>query len=458
MADPTEAEIRLMAGYAVLGLEELRQLAEQDATNLIGVEAQLVAATKGDWSSGILNGWASFRAQVSSALSLNTVRAALDSIMLTYGKFINSPESDPIRIFRKDLYQYFVDNSLTVTERGFTFGTPAAGGSNVGDGVVNRLNIDENGFDLDEQTADVKTITCVADEHSGTQEHQEQFEIRGQERNIDFLSLKGGTGQPGDRPVARLTALSCRDSQSYIQNPSFTNSALNYTAGLATPTAVTDITGWTLDSVTGVQLDRNITYRDSEGETNPASLRFNNVNRSAEQNLNVRRAQVRETGIGGLGQELEPFYVQIAIYRESSADGTLTLTFGNVTAAVDVTTLNDGAWNVHRIAVGQNSFYKAWNKEDPLLKVALASNTTGNILIDDVIVAPFQRFDGGYYAIVGGATPFLRDDVFTATDTVTEVGELQKWFVRGGYGHLPSTSGAPSWGDPPPTPTPTPTP
>ena len=338
MADPTEAEIRLMWGYAVLELEELRQLAESDATNLLGIEAEVVASVQGDFSSSILASQSAWRARVSDALSTGLARALLDPIILTYGKFINSPETDPVRIFRKDLYDYFVTNTLTIPERGFTFGSASAGGSNVGDGTVNRLNIDENGFDLDEQTAETKTLTCVQDEHSGTQEHNEQFDIRGQQRTKDFLTLKGGSGIPGTRPVGTVNALSGRDSRQFLSNPSFTTSNLAFAGGLATPTLVTDITGWTLDAVTNVQLDENITYRNSEGEATPRSLRFN-ANAYAQQNLNVRRAQVDETGINGLGQDLLPMYVQIAYYREDNADGDLTLTFGNVTATVDVSTV-----------------------------------------------------------------------------------------------------------------------
>ncbi|RKY16669.1 MAG: hypothetical protein DRQ55_17545 [Planctomycetota bacterium] len=458
MADPSEAEIRLMAGYAVLGFEELRQFAEANATNFLGIESQLVDAVKGDYSAETLAGWTAFRSQVSNALSPGVVRSVLDPIMLLYGKLINSPEPDPVRIFRKSLYEYFNTNTLTVEERGFTFGAAVAGGANVGNGTIWRLNVDENGYDLDGQTADVKTVNCVSDEHSGTQEHQETFEFRGQERLKDYLSLKGGTGQPGDRPVGQIAALSARDSQRFLSNPTFTSSALTYTAGLATVAAVSDVTGWTLDSITGVKLDRNIYYRNSEGETDPTSVRFINVNRTIQQNLNVRRAQIRETGIGGLGQELEPMYLQVAVYREDNADGTITLTLGSQTATLNIATVADANWHIIKIALGVKNWFKTWNQEDPLVKVAVTGNTTGNILVDDVVLAPFTAFDGGWWAVVGGATPFLRNDEFTHTDTVTETGDLQKWFVRGGYGYLPSTAGAASWGDPPPTPTPTPTP
>ena len=61
MADPTEAEIRLMLGYAVLALEELRELAESDSTNILGIEEEMITATKGDFSAAILSGWSRWR-------------------------------------------------------------------------------------------------------------------------------------------------------------------------------------------------------------------------------------------------------------------------------------------------------------------------------------------------------------------------------------------------------------
>ena len=456
MADPTEAEIRLQIGYAVLGLEELRELAEADATNLIGVESQLVDSLKGDYSPEALGGWSAFRAVVSQALSQTTVRSVLDAHFLNYGKLIASPESDSLSIFR-DLYDYYVTNSLTVEERDFTFGSPSAGGSNVGDGTMYRLNIDENGFDIDVQTADAKTLTCIADEHSGAQEHAETFEITGAERNRDYLSLAGGTGEPGSRPVGQINALTGRDSQAFIQNPSFHDTSLTFTTGVATPASATDVRNWTPDDYTKLRLDRNTYYRDSMGEANPTSLRFVG-SAYVQQNLSVRGGTVSQTGIGGFGQELEPIYIQIAYNRQTgSGDGTLTLTFGSQTASV-VLAAQTG-WNVLQIAVGAKNWMKTWNQEDPLVKVALSGWSTGYVLVDDVIVAPFSNFDGGWYAILGGATPFLRDDSFSFTDSVAETGLVQKWFVRGGYGYLPSAAeGAASWGDPPPTPTPTPTP
>ena len=459
MAIPTEDQIRAQVGYVVLAFEELRQLAEEDGTNLLGIEDELFAALIGDFSPGVVGGWSVFRRRVSDALSRATVRSALDAHWLNYGKLIASPNQDPGLVFR-DLYDYFLANSLTVDERGFSFGSPVGDGGNAGNGTLHRLNVDANGFDIDTQTADAKVVTCVTDEHSGAQEHAEQFRIVGSERRKDYLTMKGGTGEPGSIPIGLLTAKTCRDSTQFIQNPSFTRTPLTFTGGLVAVADVeTSVPGWTLSTITDMKLDRNIVYRDSEGEAaNATSLRFEG-NATVTQALNVRNARFRPTSLGGFGQEIVPVYVQVAVYRESAADGTLTLTFGDVTAVQAIASLPDDSWSVVRIAVGVDNWFANFNKEDPVLSIALASNTTGAVLVDDVVVAPFDLFDGGWYAMVGGATPFLRGDEFTFSDTVTEVGLLQLWFVRGGYGYLPSTGGgSPSWGDPPPTPTPSPTP
>jgi hypothetical protein len=83
MADPTEAEIRLQIGYAVLALEELRQLAEADTTNILGIEGELVKELESDYAVGVLAGFSTYRSRISDALSGGMVRSMLDSLMMT---------------------------------------------------------------------------------------------------------------------------------------------------------------------------------------------------------------------------------------------------------------------------------------------------------------------------------------------------------------------------------------
>ena len=457
MANPTEAEIRAQLGWAVLALEEVRQLAEQDAVNLLSIQDNLITALEGDYSAAVLAGWHVLRARVSDVLSQSTVQAAIDPHLLNYGKLIHSPETNPAAVFL-DLYDYFIENALTVEERGFIWGDPTADAGNAGNGDVHRLNIDANTYDIDTQTADTKTLTCIRDEHSGANEHAEVFRIETQERTPDYLELRGGTGVPQAPLRGEITAVGARDSARYLSNPSFTRTGLTFAAGLATTAAVTDVTGWTLDAIADVQLTTNSYYRDSEGEATPVALRFNG-NAAIQQNLNVARANFSESGIGGLGQEMVPIFVQIAWERNGNADGTLTLTFGDTNVAVNVATGLNGAWNALLIPVDEDCYFENFNMENPLVRIVLTANTTGYVNIDDVIVAPFTRFDGGWYVVVGARAEFRRGDLFTCADLVDETGVIQKWFVRGGYGYLPSAAeGLADWGDPPPTATPTATP
>ncbi|HBY62162.1 MAG TPA: hypothetical protein DEH78_20270, partial [Solibacterales bacterium] len=70
-------------------------------------------------------------------------------------------------------------------------------------------------FDIEAQTPDTKYLECVADEHSGADEHEELFEIRGTVSEPDGLKVVG-SGRLG-----ALRAKSARDSFQYISNPSF---------------------------------------------------------------------------------------------------------------------------------------------------------------------------------------------------------------------------------------------
>ena len=82
------------------------------------------------------------------------------------------------------------------------------------------------------------------------------------------------------------------------------------------------------------------------------------------------------------------------------------------------------------------------------ITIELASNTTGDLLVDDFLLGPMTRVDGAWVAIVGGATPFVLRDVFTVTDTSTDTGIIQTQFAKSlGY-YLPHLSSSNTWADP----------
>ena len=80
--------------------------------------------------------------------------------------------------------------------------------------------------------------------------------------------------------------------------------------------------------------------------------------------------------------------------------------------------------------------------------MTLAGATVFGAAWDDIIIAPFTFFDGGWYALDGGAAPFLLDDEFTFADTNTE-SVLQQWWWRAFGGYLPHDVGGPvTWPEP----------
>ena len=429
MAAPTEAEVQSQIALAVKIIDRMYKFGSQDATNVLGMIDALVAnPIEGDFSDQVLEGTAQIRDQYSGLIRLG--RTMLDPLFRTYGQLLNFPERDAPSILER-LKQDFFDNSKDVLERNFTYGAPSAGGGNAGDGQFNRLNVDRFGFNLEAQFPDGKTAKCVRDASQGANKHEESWEVRGETLKRDVFAR--GDGGSGD--VVEIKSLSGVDSEAYLVNPSF-----HLFAGtLAVPTT---INGWLPTTSIGnfeiVEGAANI-YRGylSEGTT-PRSLKIKAADKLS-QAFTVR---------GATFSEFDPYYCQIAVNPTvgTAVGGSITLRLGskNVTSTIAALSAN---WNVLRIAIGQDNWFRRWNEEAPDLEIEWSSFTSGFLLVDDVILSPYRVFDGSYYAPVGGETPWLFEDSWTWTDT--EVGSiLQFWFWMLYNVYLPSTAAAPSWAEP----------
>ena len=143
-----------------------------------------------------------------------------------------------------------------------------------------------------------------------------------------------------------------------------------------------------------------------------------------------------------------PIYVQVA-YNSTvgSGDGTLTLTLG--TSTVSVATTGAGGWKILKIALDEDSWYTDFKAIPMTMSIALSGNTTGYVLVDDVVVVEMDSFDGSWYTLVGGATPFQIEDEFTWTDSAVDAAIIQKflWIYFGEY--LPGNkAGTETWSDP----------
>jgi hypothetical protein len=425
MPTPSEAEIRTQIGAAINVAHEIFKFGSVNGDNLVGHLDVLFQALETDYAGEVGAAAQAVRSAIASGASVGAVRRMVDPLLRSYARVLDIPETDPAAIMDR-IYQHFVDNTYTVTSRVFTFGSVSAGGANVGTGTILRNTKDRNNFDLEAVAPDAWKAKCIADEHSNNaRKHEELFEIRGGDASFDGLE------QLGSGVIARVNALSGRDSQQLLNNPSFDR----YSGTAAVPT---EVTGWTVTtSIGNFAIDQANYYRgfDGDGGT-PGALKIS-ANDTMTQALSVRRAQFDPT---------RPYVCQIAYNRQvGTGDGTLTLTLGAKSVAV-VLAAQTG-WNILKIALDDDCWHQEFNETSMDFKVALSSRTTGYVLVDDIILAPMSNVGGTFLAVVGGATPFLRDDTFTWTDTATD-SILQRWFSRLYGRYLPHTAGAPTWAEP----------
>lgn len=417
---PTEAETKTIGQNAAKIINEHRKWLADNATNYVGLEDTLIQSLEGPWSTDVASALSSMRSSEDAALKAGA--GILLPILRTYAAVVGDSRANgsPDQVFRA-VYEYYAANARYVQSRVFSFGTPSAGGSNTGTGVINRLNKDENDFDIEAQTPDAKTMKCVQDYRNGVEQGQEVFEIRG------APALPGGQWIQiqGSGKIGRLRGITGTDTQSMnIQNPSF-----SIYSG-------TTFTGWTQAGT--IAVETTTTYRPLQGEATPVAVNLTG-NGSLYQSIDDRRINANVN---------IPYYCQIAYNRSAgSGDGTLTLTLGNKTASVALGGASAG-WQILRIALTDDCWYRQWKKNSAQLKVEISGYSTGYTLLDDVIFAPFQSFDGGWYAPVGGATPWIVDDSFTFTDSCTDsVMQRLFWLLFGRY--LPhSTGGTITWADP----------
>lgn len=404
---------------AVINVPQKLELFGNSTTpNFDGLHQVIRAATSGDYKGNVLAAVQAVRAGLNGLLGPAAVRALFLPALLDLARAIDSPARDYDGIMA-DLYIYMHANSKTINSRGLTRGSPSAGGSNTGNGTLYRVTTDAKGYALESSHNEVKTFRCVADQlTAGGEKHRELWECKGAEA-LDFVN------EQGSGLIVPLRCLDARDSAALLRNPSFDSyggSTQPSASTPVTPSSVTAITGWTLDAVTSatVGIDTPTPYRTLVGETAAKWVKFGS-NRTMQQTLNsVSRGKLRRD---------VPYIFQIAVYRESNADGTLTIRVGGINRAVTVSGLSNGAWNVVDVpdTQGQNCWYDAFYENDLDISIEWASRTTGSLYFDDIVWAPMTGIDGSFFSLVGGATPFKNDDTFTVTDSEATRGINQYW-------------------------------
>jgi hypothetical protein len=377
-----------------------------------------------------------------------TAPRVLEPALREYGKIIKAPEVDVPSLLQRlsDDFAVGAGGPFTVKSRNFAYGGPTltTTGSPASTGILARLNVDQYAYNIENMTPEIKIAKCIADESSGASKHEEIFEFRGADPNRDSLVI-GGSGR-----TANIKALSARDSLAYISNPSFSEYAGTPGTKAAPGTGITTVNGWTPDAIGNFSLVTDEFFRDFDGDASPSLslyIKHNAGGTSIFQYFSLRRVQINP---------LVPWIFRLAVYKPAGqVTGSITFRVGNQTFTKTVTSLATG-WNIiyhHSDSpfVGDSTnWYRNFKKDTPVIQITTTGflNSTEYLLVDDIIFSPMSQFDGGWYALIGGAVKFLRDDSFTWTDTATDAARIQRWFWRA-FGHyLPNTTGAPSWTEP----------
>ncbi len=432
MPSPTRAQIETMISDACHLLEETRKYAEVNATNWIGLEDTFKGnlVSSGPYTEAASLAVQAARGLLSGTLSRATASSMLEPLFTAYARFImDVPTDRGIQYIMDELWKYMIDNSYAVTSRQFTFGSAVAGGGNTGDGTIYRITTDKDALDIENQHVDVKTATVRQDQQSGSVKHEEVFEMVGAAPGQDNLDVDGSGAS------STLRAYSARDS--LLINPSFSNPV----GTAANPTA---LTGWVSSAgYTSAVMNHDGTnyYRDYEGDSTPYAL-------SLVASTNITQAvNVRKTNFN----PRIPYILRVAWNRAvNAATGTLTMRMGNVSTAVVMAA--QAGWNVTTVpdlsSAPENAWYENFNEDSLDIRLEWAETGGTGMLIDDVLLVPGQLFDGSWYFPIGGATPWLNDDVFTFTDSATDA-IIQRWVWRAFGRYIPhATGGSITWADP----------
>ena len=379
----------------------------------------------------------SIRNQVSGVLTEDAVMRALLPVVREGCVTIGAPEGKNVEFDAgmDRLRDYFVAQSKSVNSRSQTFGSASAV-TGTGNGTVRYLTVDDEGFRLEGAHNETKTFTCVLDQ-SNVEKHFEEFEVKG------ATAYRDGLKRTGSALVGKLVCLTTRNSLRYLANPSFSQyqgTTQPSASSEQTITSTTAISNWTADATTNVKVSVDTVYRDlvSEPSATRISVKFTgNAYIYQQFNENVNQAFKQKV----------PYYVQVAVYRGSSCDGNLVITFGATSRTIDMTTLVNNSWNVVTLTLDKGLYARNFRTNNMQLKFELSSRTTGHLYLDDVILEEMTQIDGLWYVIVGGSTPFVRGDYQTIAVSEATRGvrgywhELRSGRGRRGFFSLPSDTG-----------------
>lgn len=438
---PTEAEVQTQWRNLIALIESTRNFVDGTVVGGGNLLDLLLQSLEGEYMPAATTGWVQrFRAGLASLISSERVAESMQAVLFEYGRLVDKGGgATTIPALMRALYEHFVGNNFTVKSRGITFDTtPTTGVGNVGNGAMARLTVDENGFPLEACHIETKLFRCRQDRNTGVLEHAEVFEFQGEQRSPDGLGRYAwGSGALNNRAIRSLHA-GTTDGGSKLRNSSWST----YSS-----TATPKFEGWA--EVAGgahIQQDTVNVYRSSPNSTVDASLRIN----GGSGTVTLKQTNLRDNKL----DPDTPYFFRVMLNKTvgTAVGGTVTIRMGSVSASISIASLGSG-WQELLIPIGTDCWFRNFNEAPFDIEVEWSSSTSGYLLVDDALFAPWTLIDGTYWVLrQNAASPvaWLVDDTLEFTDTGGDpsTGKIQWWLWVAGLGYLPSTTGTPTFTDP----------
>lgn len=448
---PSEAEIQTQWKNAVNLLESIRNYADGTVALGGGLLDVIEQSLEGVYLPPALSGFtARIRSTLSSIVDPARAAEALYPVLYEYAALFSSGAggnyTSPEQLSRA-LYDHLVKTAATIKSRAITFDTSATLSvlnTNVGNYSVTRLTVDENGYPLEACVVETKTIRCRQDRNTGTQQHAEVFEVIGKAASTDNLMRANyGSGNTGE--TLRAMNAGASTGGSILNNSTFSN----YTA-----TATPKFSGWT-QTAGGASLTQDLVnfYRGSPGSSPDASLKITAVGAATTtitQTMDLMRTTTLDFS--------RPYFLRVMINKltGTAVGGTVTIRCGSQSASVTIAAMSAAGtgWQELTLPLTSVCWPKNFNENDFSVEIEWSSQTSGYLLVDDVIFTRWQEVDGTYWSIrpntasTAVINPLVNDTwEFTDTGGAPATGKLQYWWYMAGLGYLPN-SGAPTITDP----------
>lgn len=445
---PTEAEIQDQWKSCVRIIEGIRVAADSLFVGAGGYFDVLSQALEGEYLPADLTGWmTSYRAGISSLVDPSRATSFMVPVLYEYGRFIGTQSTGPIGsgyrspddIFRV-LYEWFVKSSKTVKSRAITYATPTYEATNTGNGVLSRLTVDENNFNLEACQVERKLFRCRTDQNSGSEKWAEVFEFVGGPQSHDsLLRESSGSGE------SSRTTITSKHAGSGSGGSLLANSTFSDFSATASP----KFSGWTeTTGASAISQDLVNYYRSHPGSQVNASCKMSYLAsttillKQSADDMRVRRFDSNT-----------PYFLRVMVNKTigSAAGGNFVLRLGTQSVTTAISSLVSG-WTEVLMPIGTNNWYRNWDKDGITIELEWNGSTAGYLLLDDCIFAIWDFIDGTYWCLrQNAAAPvaWLVDDQTKLTDTggTAQLAKIQYWLWVSGYGYLPS-SASPTFADP----------